>query len=109
MNQFYTSFLSAVLWRRRGLPRFLGRTVMVLCVLGASVATRAQSVPQLVSVSPAIGATDAAPRGSLVVVFDQTMDITVPLQATIGTIVIGNYEFSPATVNSLESGSWGAD
>src|SRR6266568_5504746 len=109
MNQFYTSFLSAVLWRRRGLPRFLGRTVMVLCVLGASVANHAQSVPQLVSVSPAIGATNAAPRDSVVFLFDQTMDTTIPLQATIGTIAIGNYEFTPATVNSLMSGSWGAD
>jgi hypothetical protein len=83
--------------------------VLVLCVLSTSVAIHAQSVPQIVSVSPASGATNAAPRGSLVFVFDQAMDTTIPLLATIGTIVIGNYEFSPFTVNSLMSGSWGAD
>jgi hypothetical protein len=83
--------------------------VLVLCLPGARVATCAQSVPTLVSVSPAVGATNAAPRDSVVFVFDQAMDTTVPLLATIGTIVIGNYEFSPSTVNSLMGGSWGAD
>jgi len=83
--------------------------MLVLCMVSSSVASYAQSVPQLVSVSPAIGATNAAPRDSIVFVFDQAMDTTIPLLATVGTIVIGNYEFTPTTVNSLMSGSWGAD
>jgi len=37
------------------------------------------------------------------------MDTATPLRATIGTSVIGNYEITPNTVNSLMSGSWGAD
>jgi hypothetical protein len=83
--------------------------VLGLLVLSTSVATRAQSVPQLASVSPASGATNAAPRDSVVFVFDQAMDTTIPLLATIGTIFVGNYEFTPTTVYSLMSGSWGAD
>jgi len=83
--------------------------VLILSLLGTSAATHAQSVPTLVSVSPALGATNAAPRGSVVFVFDQAMDTTTPLLATIGTLVIGNYDFSPASVNLLLSGSWGAD
>jgi hypothetical protein len=109
MNQFYASSRSMVFSRRWGVLRFLARMVLVLCVFGTSVITRAQSVPQLASVSPASGATNAAPRDSVVFVFDQTMDTTIPLLATIGTIFIGNYEFTPATVNSLMRGSWGAD
>src|SRR6185369_7315968 len=95
--------------RRRRVLRFLAQAVLVLCVLCTLVAAYAQSVPQLVSVTPASGATNAAPRDSIVFVFDQTMDTATPLRATIGTSVIGNYEITPITVNSLMSGSWGAD
>src|SRR5438128_7103321 len=109
MNQFYASSRSVVFSRSRGVTRFLARAVLMLCVLAILVAMPAQSVPMLVSVSPAIGATNAAPRGSVVFVFDQAMDTTTPLLATIGTFLIGNYEFSPASVNSLLSGRWGAD
>ncbi len=109
MNQLYPSSWPVVFSRTRGVPRFFAQTVLVLCVLSTSVALHAQSVPMLLSVSPAIGATNAAPRGSVVFAFDQAMDTTTPLLATIGTFLIGNYEFSPASVNSLLSGSWGAD
>src|SRR5947207_5383647 len=109
MNEFYASFRSEVFSRRRRVPRFFARAVLILSVLSTSAATHAQSAPTLASVSPAIGATNAAPRGSAVFVFDQAMDTTTPLLATIGNLVIGNYEFSPASVNLLLSGSWGAD
>jgi len=109
MNQPAASSSPVDLSRRQGVLRVLARTALVLCVLSFSVTTRAQSAPQLVSVNPPNGATNAAPRGWVVFVFDQTMDTTIPLQATIGTIVIGNYEFTPTTVNTTMSGSWGAD
>src|SRR5437762_14099625 len=109
MNHFYYSSRSVGFSRRNGGPRFLARAVLIACVLSTSVAMHAQSVPMLISVSPAIGATNAAPRGSIVFVFDQAMDTTTPLLASIGTVLIGNYEFRPASVNSLLSGRWGAD
>src|SRR5881394_1021739 len=109
MSPLHTSSRSVGFPRRRRVLRILARTMLVLCMVSSSVASYAQSVPQLVSVSPAIGATNAAPRDSIVFVFDQAMDTTIPLLATVGTIVIGNYEFTPTTVNSLMSGSWGAD
>jgi hypothetical protein len=79
MNLCNASSGSVGFSRKRELLRFLARTVLGLCVLSTSVATCAQSVPQLVSLSPAIGATNAAPRDSIVFVFDQTMDTTIPL------------------------------
>lgn len=81
---------------------------MILGVLTAAFAACAQSAPKLVSVSPAEGSTNAAPRGSVVFVFDQDMERT-PLLITVSTNIIGNYQFTPASVNLLFSGSWSAD
>ncbi len=109
MNQVYPSSTSVGFSRGRGVPRFLARVVLSVWVLGTALATYAQSAPKLVSVSPASDATNAAPRGSVVFVFDQAMDTATSLLPTIGTVLIGNYEFRPASVNSLLSGRWGAD
>ena len=81
---------------------------MVLCALSATLVTHAQSAPKLVSVNPADGATDAAPRGSVVFTFDQEMDRT-PLLLSVPNLVIGNYQFTPASVNNLLNGTWNAD
>jgi len=81
---------------------------VVLCALSATLVTHAQSAPKLVSVNPADGATDAAPRGSVVFTFDQEMDRT-PLLLSVPNLVIGNYQFTPASVNNLLNGTWNAD
>ncbi|MBI2924076.1 MAG: Ig-like domain-containing protein [Verrucomicrobia bacterium] len=85
--------------------------MLVLWGLSATLAPQAQSVPKLVSVTPANGATDAAPRGPVVFVFDQVMDITAPLFASVPPFLVGSYEFAPNSVNALvgSGAKWGAD
>ena len=75
--------------------------------LTAHLTLHAQTPPQLVSVTPAIGETNAAPRDSVVFVFDQAMDFT-PLLTTAGAVV-GNYQFTPINAQSGFTGSWSAD
>lgn len=89
--------------------RFHALTAALLGMLVGIVGLRAQSPPALVSVSPANGSTDAAPRGSVSFLFDQDMDTSIPPLASVGTFVIGNYQFTPSTVNSLMSGRWETD
>lgn len=84
-------------------PRF----VSILGLLALMPMLCAQTAPQLVSVTPATGETNAAPRDSVVFVFDQAMDFT-PLQTTSGAIV-GNFQFLPANLQSGFTGSWSAD
>ena len=84
-------------------------TLPTVCLLFASPFTFAQSAPVLVSVTPPNGDTNAAPRGSVIFEFDQTMEAT-PLQATIPMVLVGNYQFAPANVSTLFNSSfWSAD
>lgn len=83
------------------------RFLSILCFIALLPALCAQTPPQLVSVTPAIGETNAAPRDSVVFVFDQAMDLT-PLLTTAGAIV-GNYQFTPINAQSGFTGSWSAD
>lgn len=64
--------------------------------------------PKLVSASPANGATNVPPTTPVTFVFDLEMDTNVTLTASLGAILIGNYEFKPSTV-ALSPGSWSAD
>lgn len=84
--------------------RFVAATWAMVAVFAA----HAQSPPKLLSVTPTDGDTNAAPRGSVVFVFDQDMERT-PLLITVPPNIVGNYQFTPATVNTLFSGSWSAD
>jgi len=90
---------------RLAISRFL--TGLFLCALIGSPHADAQTAPKLVSVTPAIGETNAAPHDSVVFVFDQEMQPI--LIATIPGLVVGDYQFAPANVNNLFSGSWSAD
>lgn len=65
--------------------------------------------PRLVSVSPANGATDVSPASSVVFIFDQEMDTSVPPIPGAPPFSLGNYQFGPVAVSGLFSGSWGAD
>src|SRR6185503_19155529 len=61
--------------------------------------------PKLVSVTPTNNATDISPSSPVVFVFDQAMDTSIPLQASAAPIFIGNYDFYPANISALFSGS----
>lgn len=65
----------------------------------------AQTAPQLVSVTPADGASEVGVTDSLVFVFDQEMDVSVPIFVGSG---FGNLEILPASVGAVV-GTWGAD
>jgi hypothetical protein len=65
--------------------------------------------PKLVSVTPTNNATDVSASSPVVFVFDQAMDTSTPLQASAAPILIGNYDFYPANISALFSGSWSAD
>ncbi len=108
MNHHQGERLSSISRLVRGVL-YLLRAAIALCALTATNVLLAQNAPKLVSVSPADGDTNAAPKGTVVFEFDQAMDITTPLQATVSTVVIGNYQFTPAFVNTQFTGRWGAD
>lgn len=65
----------------------------------------AQTAPQLVSVAPADGASEVGVTDSLVFVFDQEMDVTVPIFVGSG---FGNVEIAPASAGAVV-GTWQAD
>lgn len=64
--------------------------------------------PKLVSVTPAVGATNVPPTSPITFLFDLEMDTNVVLTASLAPILIGNYEFKPSTV-PMSSGVWSAD
>ncbi|MSU61607.1 MAG: hypothetical protein EXS31_04280 [Pedosphaera sp.] len=109
MNPYQGKFPSPISRRIREALNFLSGAAIALCALTTTPVIIAQSVPKLVSVTPASGDTNAAPWGAVVFEFDQAMDITNPLQTSVTTILIGNYQFTPAYLNLQFSGSWGAD
>ena len=96
MNPFYSPFRPLLLARRRLASGFFSRAAVIACVLFVSFAASAQSAPTLISISPADGATNTAPRDSVVFEFDQPMDATF-LQSTVSPTVIGNYHLPRPT------------
>lgn len=97
-------------------PHFFGRILRgiqrgALGIVGAALAltATAQTAPQLVSVTPASGATGVGTSTPLVFVFDQDMDTTFGLIPTIPNALVGNFETSPSTVGMQMTGEWGDD
>ncbi|MBN8249912.1 MAG: hypothetical protein J0L84_21030 [Verrucomicrobia bacterium] len=85
------------------------RAACLASVLGVTACIASQSELQLLSASPPIGATNAAPGGGVVLVFNQPMDTTVPPLATIPGVFAGNHEVALPAGPIAVSGSWGAD
>jgi hypothetical protein len=89
------------------------RALHILCatlLFGAgwgSPAARAQGTPQLVSVAPANGDTNAALNSTLVFVFNQVMDTNVPVLPSFPPFLVGNLDVTPAS--TFVSGTWSAD
>jgi hypothetical protein len=83
-------------------------TLGTALVLGSlsTVPADAQT-PQLVSVTPANGTTNAALNSSLVFVFDQPMDTDVIVIPSFPPFLIGNLDISRA--GHYTDGSWSAD
>jgi len=81
---------------------------LALC-FAAALHAGIQPEPRLLSVSPAQGTADAAPRGGLVFVFDQPMDTAVPPLATLPGVIAGNHEVVLATGPIAVAGHWGTD
>lgn len=84
------------------------RFITFAAVLSSAAMASAQTAPKLVSVTPAVGDTNAAPHDPVVFIFDQEMSATPPI-ASVPPFVVGNYQFTPANVNNLFIGSWSAD
>lgn len=78
-------------------------------VLGVSVCLATQHDVALLSASPPLGATNAAPWGGVVLVFNQAMDTTVPPLASRSGGFVGNHEVTSPSGPIGMSGSWGAD
>ena len=91
----------------------LRRVLHILCatlLFGAwwsSPSARAQGTPQLASVTPPNGDTNASLSSSLVFVFNQPMDTNVLVLPSFPPIFIGNLDVTPA--NYFLSGTWSAD
>ena len=85
----------------------VGMVVTLLAVL-TSPGAWAQA-PQLVSVTPARGATGVAVNSSIVFVFDQPMDTNVPLLVSLPPFVVGNFEVTGAGALAFFEGTWSAD
>src|SRR3954463_16305853 len=95
--------------------RLGSRTFAMVCAITIFICAQiptpapfAQPPPQIVSVTPALDATNAAPHDSLVFVFDQEMAAT-PLMLSFPPSVIGNFQFTPTSLNTSMNGSWSAD
>ena len=82
---------------------------LLFVVFVASIGARAQTAPRLVSVSPEDGATLVPTTSSLVFVFDQDMDTSVPLFQSIPNAIAGNFEVLATGFNQSLLASWGAD
>lgn len=96
-----------LLWRRLKGWRVLGITGL-LAALAPAPSARAQTAPVLVSVTPAEGATGVGATTPLVFVFDQAMDVTVPIFASVPGLV-GSFETTPASVGQQMFGTWSDD
>jgi hypothetical protein len=89
------------------------RVLRILCatlLFGAwwnSPCARAQGTPQLASVAPPNGETNAALNSKLVFVFNQPMDTNVFVLPSFPPILVGNLDVTPA--NYFLSGTWSAD
>jgi hypothetical protein len=92
---------AALAWRR--ILR-TGRVALASGVCLYSVAALAQA-PQLVSVSPARGATGVAVNEPLVFTFDRDMNTSIPLVPSLPGIFVGNIEFDPPGVAFVD-GVW---
>jgi len=94
-------------------PRSFGSYIFRLGFLFLMVASismaRAQTAPHLVSVTPADGATSVPTTSSLVFVFDQDMDTTVPFFQSVPPFLVGNFDIESPGFSQQLSGSWGAD
>ncbi len=72
--------------------------------------TQAQAqAPQLVSVTPANGATGVATDASIVFVFDQAMDTDIPLVSSFPPFLVGNFEATGAGTLPIFAGTWSGD
>jgi hypothetical protein len=69
---------------------------------------RAQA-PQLVSVTPANGATGVGANSSIVFLFDQPMDVNVPVVSSFPPFVVGNFDVAGAGSFNLFQGEWSED
>ena len=76
--------------------------------LGATLHAKAQTAPVLVSVTPANGATQVPASTSLVFVFDQDMDDSVPLFPS-GPGFAGTFDISSPGLNFQVTGTWSDD
>ena len=95
------------------IPAAMQRVLHILCatlLFGAwssSPSARAQGTPQLASVTPLTGETNAALNSKLVFVFNQPMDTNVFVLPSFPPILVGNLDVTPA--NYFLSGTWSAD
>ncbi|HEY6226827.1 MAG TPA: Ig-like domain-containing protein [Verrucomicrobiae bacterium] len=95
--------------------RFGSRTFPVVCAITIFICAQiptpapfAPIPPQIVSVTPALDSTNAAPHDSLVIVFDQEMAAT-PLMLSLPPNIVGNFQFTPSALNTSMNPSWSAD
>ena len=82
--------------------------LLVSAGLGSAVGVRAQA-PQVVSSTPANGATGVGATDPLVIVFDRDMDVNVGVFASPSPGLVGNLLLEPATLASQMFGSWEDD
>ena len=84
--------------------------ILIATLLQGLVApvAHAQGAPQLVSVTPANGTTNADINTSIVFLFNQTMDTNVPVLASFPPFVVGNFDVTPAN-HYISGSSWSAD
>lgn len=74
-----------------------------------SATSLAQTAPKLASVTPEDGATLVPTTATLSFVFDQEMDVSVPLFQTIPNVIAGNFEVTAPGFSQSLIPSWGAD
>lgn len=108
MNAYFFSALnhfSFVLSLRSILPR----VAMLLCFMaGLPLSSRAASVPTVISVTPANGATQVPATSSVTIVFDQAMDRTVTLFQGNASVA-GTFALTAPGFNQPVVGTWAAD
>ncbi len=82
------------------------RVAFLFLGLASILVAQAQTAPHLVSVTPADGATQVPATSSLVFVFDQDMDTTIPFFPSIPGVIVGNFDFVSPGFNGQLSGTW---
>jgi len=99
-------------YRSRGWCRAVREVVsltVTLFVVGTSPVAWAQA-PQLVSVTPANGATGVTTNAAIVFVFDQPMDTAVDLEPSLPDFgVLGNYQLTGSGLFNFLTGTWSQD